>query len=325
VSFTAWKIFFPDQPRLIVYETIDAQLPAMALAFNNDYSILVGANQITPMKVFNWKTKKFEHSFNDQSMSTVSLAVSHNGELIATGDGNFSSSDKNKRYRIKIWNLKSRKLLTILDGHRESVRSIAFSKDDIHLLSGSADKTIKLWSVKTGKLIKSIDAHSETVTSVAYSHDGKYIASSSDDKTIKVWAANSLIPTKELLGHTGQVLSIAFSPDDQKLVSGSGEDKYDITQQENCIKIWDLSTKRIIQTLKGNKSWVWKISISNDGNFVASAGYDRTVRVWNLKTGKLAGIGNGHSDKVYSVIFTKDNQIVSGGEDGKLKIWKMPE
>jgi WD40 repeat protein len=51
-------------------------------------------------------------------------------------------------YTIKLWSIESQKEVTTLQGHFESVTSIAFSPDEKYLASGSQDKTLKLWSVE---------------------------------------------------------------------------------------------------------------------------------------------------------------------------------
>ena len=75
----------------------------------------------------------------EHSSSVESVAFSPDGKFIASG-----SYDKT----IKLWNVKTGKLIYTLKGHRDSVLSVAFSPDGKFIASGSADKTIKLWNVE---------------------------------------------------------------------------------------------------------------------------------------------------------------------------------
>ena len=66
------------------------------------------------------------------------------------------------------------------------------------------------------------------------------------------------------------------------------------------------------------------IAISPDGQTLASGSKDKTIKIWNLKTGKLKETISEVSDEVYSLSFTPDGKtLVSGGnEDGSIEIWR---
>jgi WD40 repeat protein len=77
--------------------------------------------------------------------------------------------------------------LFTLQGHRDWVRSVAFSPDGERLASGSSDNTVKLWDIRNGECLNTFQGHTNPVLSVAFSLDGKILASSSSDETIKFW------------------------------------------------------------------------------------------------------------------------------------------
>jgi WD40 repeat protein len=79
-------------------------------------------------------------------------------------------------------------LLRTLEGHKNWVRSAAFSPDGGAIVSASSDKTVKIWDARTGQLLRTLEGHKGSVISAAFSPDGRFIASASGDKTVKIWA-----------------------------------------------------------------------------------------------------------------------------------------
>ena len=64
------------------------------------------------------------------------------------------------------------------------------------------------------------------------------------------------------------------------------------------------------------------MAFSPDGTTLASGGYDRTVRVWEVETGMSLATLKGHSDWVRSVAFSPDGRtLASGSRDGTVLLW----
>lgn len=62
--------------------------------------------------------------------------------------------------------------------------------------------------------------------------------------------------------------------------------------------------------------------ISSDGQFALSASWDKTLRLWDLATGRTTRQFVGHTGDVMSVAFSGDNrQIVSASRDKTIKLW----
>ncbi|MHC5859121.1 WD40 domain-containing protein [Nostoc sp.] len=75
--------------------------------------------------------------------------------------------------------------------------------------------------------------------------------------------------------------------------------------------------------LEKHQALIWSVTFSHDGKLMASASYDKTIKLWNLD-GSVQKTLYGHKDKVLSVSFSPDDQtIVSGDFQGVVKRWKQ--
>lgn len=80
---------------------------------------------------------------------------------------------------------------------------------------------------------------------------------------------------------------------------------------------------RFIKTLRGHVGAVYQVGWSADSRMVVSASRDSTVKVWDVRTGKLREDLPGHEDEVFAVDWSPDGQrVATGGKDRVLKLWR---
>ena len=121
--------------------------------------------------------------------------------------------------------------------------------------------------------------------------------------------------TVETLTRRPDVFTI--SPDGQWLLAA----RFAGSSQSNVVVI-RLKDQQMITALKGHEAMPLCISYSPDGSRVATAGQDRTIRIWRTSDWSLQEILKGHTGTVNWVAFSPDGrQIVSGGDDKSVRIW----
>ncbi|TPX30083.1 hypothetical protein SmJEL517_g06261 [Synchytrium microbalum] len=130
---------------------------------------------------------------------------------------------------------------------------------------------------------------------------------------------DALVSRGRLVGHSGWVTAIATSPESPDMIISASRDK--------TIIVWHLTRDQESygvprRALTGHNHFVQDVVLSSDGQFALSASWDKTLRLWDLNTGKTTKRFVGHTKDVLSVSFSPDNrQIVSGSRDRTIKLW----
>lgn len=236
-----------------------------------------------------------------------------------------ASNDKT----IRIWGLnhQSRLILPVQD----TVREVTFAPDGQLIATAGDNGMVKLWS-RAGQLLHTLKGHRDRIDSVSFSPDSQLLASGSRDGTVKLWTKNGTL-IKTLRGHNGWVLSVSFSPDGKRLVSATGDGIMNLwTRSGTWIKTWSahhVSTPNATSEEKGNASAernssdarINAVAFSPDGQRLASASDDKTVKLWTAD-GKLLKTLSGHTNWVLDVSFSPDSQMLaSASYDNTVKLW----
>jgi serine/threonine protein kinase len=98
-----------------------------------------------------------------------------------------------------------------------------------------------------------------------------------------------------------------------------------VTQkQPQVIPKINSSVSPLDKTLTGHSGQVYSLAYSPDGRYLASGSKDRTIKIWEVATGKQLRTLTGHSHSVNSVVYSPDGRyLASGSGDNTIKIWKV--
>ena len=72
---------------------------------------------------------------------------------------------------VRLWDVDTERLLSILRGHTDSVDTVAFSGDGELLASGGRDRHIQLWDIGTDDLISTFQVKEGAIRELAFSTD----------------------------------------------------------------------------------------------------------------------------------------------------------
>ena len=110
------------------------------------------------------------------------------------------------------------------------------------------------------------------------------------------------------------ISSVAISSEHKIIVGGGWK----------TIRIWNLDTGKLIDTINAHSHWVLSVAISSNGQYLVSSSIDKTVKLWSLKTKINLHTFTGHTSWVNVVKITPDNQtLISGSADKTIKVWNL--
>ncbi|RKP12066.1 quinon protein alcohol dehydrogenase-like superfamily, partial [Piptocephalis cylindrospora] len=294
--------------------------------------------------IWNCQDGEKVHDLKAHADSITCVAFNVNGQYVATGgmDG-----------FVRVSRTDTGECVQELEPSGEIIWLHWHPKGNV-LLAGTNEGTMWMWTIPTGTVMQVISGHSESITDGRFTHDGKRIVSVSEDSSFGVWdprTGGSLCRVsgqEDARFHPESITCIALSQDDTLALTGSTDGTARLVRTETgsilqsfeahtesvesvgfCevlplaalgsvdggISIWDINTMKLRKTVK-HEDAVIQIRWLPQSPLLLSCSADRTVRLWDARTGECVRKWMGHQDS----ILTMDAYTEAIGEEGHAQL-----
>jgi WD40 repeat protein/basic membrane lipoprotein Med (substrate-binding protein (PBP1-ABC) superfamily) len=198
-------------------------------------------------------------------------------------------------------------VLLNLTGHTQQILDLVLSQDGARLATASWDGQARVWDVATGKELLTLSGHTAPVASIAFSPDGLRLATASWDGTVRVWnvgAAREWLTLEVPAAPVELAFSPPGAPGGLRLAAGLAD---------GSVALWDAQSGALAGRLAAHDDGVFGLAFSPNGQTLATAGIEGTVKLWKLPSdpvtefaGRPALTLQGKGSPVYAVAFSPE-------------------
>ncbi|HET6881142.1 MAG TPA: hypothetical protein VFI31_13360, partial [Pirellulales bacterium] len=191
-------------------------------------------------------------------------AWNRRGTLLALGGGDFD-----KPHTIVVWDPFSKRTVMELPNKFRRLAAVAFSLDDSLIITASGEYRepgqVAIWDAQSGEHLRDFSDVPSQPKSLEFSADGTRLLTVASNAAI-IWdfeSGKQLVKfARKMDEEYFSVECAAFSPDGKRIATGGNP---------NQAMIWDSTTGKRLQTLRGRSPKNGAVAVSPDGQFIAVA------------------------------------------------------
>ncbi len=293
--------------------------PIRSIALSGDGRLTVTLGQDNVLKIWSSTTQALQGEIALSDGPATSLAIRNHRAVISHNDG-----------VVSVYDLETRNRLYRFTRNGAPVWAATFAGSEDRIAAAGHDWTVALWeSASQSEPVALLQGHDSAVQTVAVDPAGRWLVSGGADRNVKMWNLDTRDARRTFRNHSDFVSALAVAPDGATFAAGS---------LDGNIRIWSVTTGRVQRILKAHTSRIAALAYSPGGELIASAADDGTVRVrglrrtriyWSLNSSVLGGPSQrplGSAGGAQALAFTNDGSaLLTGGEDGVVRQWSLPE
>ncbi|KAF4686484.1 rRNA-processing protein sof1 [Perkinsus olseni] len=263
---------------------------------------------------------------------------------------------------IRFWNVGQRRCFKAVRAHEGFVRGLCTTSDDSLVVSAGEDKTIKLWKFDPDEAVgemldekfstvgalqsgSSASLHNDQIAPVHVlnsssmlssidAHWGKSSMLATAGETVDIWDYNRTTPLSTYEWGTEATLSVKFNPLRRVVLRNRSNAfcwnprqplRFSVANEDGNLYTFDMrKLDSAVFIHKGHVRAVLDLDYSPTGEELVSAGYDKTIRIFNYETQRSREVY--HTKRMQRVLccqYSGDGRFVfSGSEDCNIRVWK---
>ncbi len=189
---------------------------------------------------------------------------------------------------VRLWNSKTGEEIRQYPGHTGPVYCLAISGDGRTMVTGAQDNTVRVWDLPGVRPRFQIAAHTGTASVFSLSPDGRFLVSAGNEKELRFWDTARILSQAAMnaqpalldastsvsrAGHLSEVQAVSFRADGVQFVTAD---------RSGNLLLWSPFLDTPLGTIGTHAGGITSLAFHPNNTHVMSAGYDGTVRTWQL-------------------------------------------